>query len=108
MRGAAELGGASADDMDDALTELGLKMKEALIGENENALKKSSNQLGIKLKDTSGKARNVAEVMRDLAEGIRVNTDATDRLRIVDVLLGGDVGKRLIQCCRKAQRGSTR
>ena len=39
LRGAAELGGASADDMDDALTELGLKMKEALIGENENALK---------------------------------------------------------------------
>ena len=52
-------------------------------------LSKVFNQLGIKLKDTSGKARNVAEVMRDLAEAIRINTDATDRLRIVDVLLGG-------------------
>ncbi len=104
LRGAAELGGASADDMDDALTELGLKMKEALIGENENALK-IFNQLGIKLKDTSGKARNVAEVMRDLAEGIRVNSDATDRLRIVDVLLGGDVGKRLIPVLSQGAKG---
>ena len=104
LRLAAELGGASAEDMDDAVSELALKMSEALAGQNEDALQ-IFRALGIELQDTSGRTRNAAVVMRELSEAIRINTDSAERLRIVDILLGGDVGKRLIPVLEQGARG---
>lgn len=104
LRLAAELGGSSADDMDDALSELSLKMGEALAGDNEDATK-LFKEMGIAIADSSGKARNAAVVMRELAEAMKVNANNADRLRALDVLLGGDVGKRLLPVLQDGAAG---
>ena len=95
FRLAAELGGASVEQMDDALAKLNLKMGEALTGKSEDAANLFKT-LGIALKDSSGKVRNSAEVMRDLAEAIKVNADQTDRMLILNTLLGDNLAKMLI------------
>lgn len=95
LRLAAELGGSSAEKMDDALSELGIKMGEALAGKNEEALS-LFRQMGIALTDSTGRARSAAVVMRELSEAMRINQDNADRLRVLNVLLGGDTAKQLL------------
>lgn len=95
LRLTAEMGGASAEMMDNALSKLNLKMGEALTGKSEDATKVFKS-LGINLKDSTGRVRNAAEVMRDLAEAIKVNNDQTDRMVILNTLLGDDIAKMLI------------
>ena len=104
LRLAAEFGGASADQMDEALVKLSYNMQQAVSGNNQT-LADMFKQLGINLRDGEGNMRSSATVMRDLAEAIKANEDPSKRLAILTAALGEDVGKMLVPVLKDGAQG---
>lgn len=84
---AAGLGGSSAEEMEHALIKLGQQMNLVATGQAKDfgALMK---HLGIPLKDANGKMRSSADIMRQLAEAMKNNTDQAARLQIATLAFG--------------------
>ena len=84
---AAGLGGSSAEAMEGALTKLGQQMNQAASG-GAKEFGALLSHLGISLKDSNGRVRSSAAVMRELAEAMKNNVDPAARLQIATLAFG--------------------
>lgn len=104
LRAAAKLSGMSAEQMDVALTKLSTQMGKAAAGENEKLVELFSN-LGVEWKDSSGKARDAATVMREIADAVKANEDPTMRLQMLNQIFGDELAARLIPALQGGAEG---
>lgn len=104
LRLAAEFGGASAEQMDHALAKLAFNVGNAVAGKNED-LANVFKSLGISITDANGKAKSSAVIMRDLAEAIRLNENASDRLRILTAAFGDDLAVMMVPALQGGAKG---
>lgn len=84
---AAGMGGSSAEAMEGALTKLGMQMNQAA-GGGAKEFGALLQHLGISLKDSNGRVRSSAAVMRELAEAMKNNADPAARLQIATLAFG--------------------
>lgn len=104
LRFAAQMGGMQAETMDKALSRLTQRMGMAAAGKGED-LAQLFKTLGIHWKDAEGNIKNAAEVMRQLAEAVRVNESSADRLRILTAAFGGEVAAQLVPVLQDGAAG---
>ena len=104
LRAAAKLSGMSAEQMDKALTKLSYQMGKAAEGENKQLIA-LFDSLGVSWKDSSGKARDSASVMRELADAVAANTDPTARLQMLTAIFGDDLAASLIPALQGGAAG---
>lgn len=83
-----------ASRLSDGLTDLGEKMGEALLNRTSETAK-TFKRLGIQLKDSQGRGREVGDVFLDLADAIKNTSNQAERIRIANQLMGQS-GKELI------------
>lgn len=84
---AADLAGASGTELNDGFRRLNRTLAEVASGRNDQAAE-LFEQLGIDVRDAEGEIRGLSEVMPELAEGFRLNTNAALRNRMAQVLFG--------------------
>lgn len=87
LRFAAKMMGGSAEGMDSALAKGNKTLAEAAAGKNADAAA-LYRRLGISMRDSSGKVRNFADVLPQLAEAFEKNTNPAVRLRMAAALAG--------------------
>lgn len=104
LRFAAQMGGMQAEQMDTALGKLTQRMGMAAAGKNKD-LVDLFKSLGISLKDSEGNVRSASEVMRELAEAIRLNENASDRLRILSTAFGDNMAQVLVPVLQDGAAG---
>lgn len=104
LRAAAKLSGMSAEQMDVALTKLSYQMGMAASGENEK-LVQMFKELGVEWRDSKGKARDAASVMRELADAVKANEDPADRLRMLTSIFGDDLAAYLVPALQGGAEG---
>ena len=86
-RYAAQLSGASAEQMDSALAMLNRNLANAAAGKNEK-LNELLQHLGISLKDANGHMRNAADLMPELANSMAAQTNSTQKAYIATTAFG--------------------
>ena len=86
-RYAAQLSGASAEQMDSALGMLNRNLANAAAGKNEK-LSELLKYLGISLKDANGHMRNAADLMPELADAMAAQTNSTQKAYIATTAFG--------------------
>ena len=86
-RYAAQLSGASAEQMDNALGMLNRNLANAAAGKNEK-LSELLKYLGISLKDANGHMRNAADLMPELADAMAAQTNSTQKAYIATTAFG--------------------
>ena len=86
-RYAAQLSGASAEQMDSALAMLNRNLANAAAGKNEK-LSELLKYLGISLKDANGHMRNAADLMPELADAMAAQTNSTQKAYIATTAFG--------------------
>ena len=86
-RYAAQLSGASAEQMDSALAMLNRNLANAAAGKNEK-LSELLKYLGISLKDANGQMRNAADLMPELADAMAAQTNSTQKAYIATTAFG--------------------
>lgn len=104
LRLAARYGGSSAEEMDTAISKLSYQMGQMSSGNNDN-LVKMFKELGITWKDSKGKARDAASVMRELADAVQANTDPTKRLTLLSAVFGDDMAAHLVPVLQDGAEG---
>lgn len=104
LRAAAKLSGMSAEQMDKALTKLSYQMGRAAAGENDS-LVTLFKDLGVQWKDSKGRARDAATVMRELADAVKVNEDPAARLQMLTQIFGDDLAAYLIPALQGGAEG---
>lgn len=103
LQGAARLAGASAEAMTSGMRTLKDTLTDAVGGRNAEAVV-YFNTLGISFRDASGHARNVTDVLPELADKIAALPDPTLQARAATVLLGG-AAEELLPFLRKGSAG---
>ena len=78
FRYAADLGGSSASEMDGAIAMLNKNMANAAAGQNKN-LVKLMGDLGISMRDANGNMKTAAELIPEIADCIKSQTDVWKR-----------------------------
>ena len=107
LRYAAQMGGMRSEQMDKALSKLSYQMGRAAAGENKGLVTLFS-QLGISWRDSSGKAKDAATVMRDVAEAVKVNAEPAKRLQILTSIFGDDLASSLVPVLKDGAEGLDR
>lgn len=100
---AAETTGVSADDAGNALGFLNRAIGSATTGNEEAA--KAFSQFHVALKDASGQARPLSDVVGDLADGFARSND-TGKKTVVAMTLFGRAGRALIPLLNKGKEGA--
>lgn len=103
LRYAAAVNGSSAAEMDAALTKLNKTMADAAAGNNARVASLFKT-LGISLKDAKGNVRSVADVMPQLAEAMRLNTNPALRTQMAMDLFGQS-GAKLLPLLKQGSAG---
>lgn len=103
FRYAAELGGSSASEMDGAIAMLNKNMANAAAGNNKNLVKLMSD-LGISMKDANGKMKTAAELMPEIADCIKSQSNATQKAYIATQFFGRS-GQNLIKTLNDGSEG---
>jgi hypothetical protein len=103
LRYAAAVNGSSAQEMDDALIKLNKTMADAASGNNARAATLFKT-LGISLKDANGRVRSASEVMPQLAEAMRLNTNSALRTQMAMDLFGRS-GTKLLPLLKQGSAG---
>lgn len=102
-RQAAREANVEATAFDQALTDLAEKMGEAIQNRgSENA--RTFRRLGIELRDANGEARNVGDVMLDLADRLQSTHSQAERVRIANQLMG-ESGRQLVPVLANGRDG---
>ncbi len=104
LRVAAMLSGMRQEQMDNAIAKLSLQLGKAASGQNAN-LVQMFKELNIQWKDSSGKARDAASVMREIADAVKANEDPTKRAIILNNIFGDDLGKFLVPALKDGAAG---
>lgn len=104
LRAAAQLSGMSTEQMDKALSKLTYQMGQASAGNNDN-LVTMFKSLGVQWKDSTGKAKDAASVMRELADAVKVNTDPTKRLQMLTGIFGDKLAAYLVPALQDGAEG---
>lgn len=103
LQGAAQLGGASAEAMSAGLRGLGETLRDATFGRNSDAIQ-MFELLGIRFKDTAGNARDMTDVLPEVADKIASIRDPFTQARIATTLFG-EAGEALLPLLRRGSRG---
>lgn len=103
LQGAAQLAGVSAESMSAGLKGLGTTLRDATFGRNSDAIQ-MFELLGIRFKDASGNARDMTEVMPEVADKIAGIRDPFTQARIATTLFG-EAGEALLPLLRRGSRG---
>jgi hypothetical protein len=85
LRGATRLAGGSAEDLDGALGSLDEKLRGATFGRDAGAAQ-TLNTLGVNFKKADGSARDAAEALGDVADGISRLKDRGAQVRAAQAL----------------------
>lgn len=88
----AKLNGVAATEMDDAVTRLNRSVADAASGRNVNAMT-LFRRLGISLRDSNGQLRTAEQLMPELAEAFKKNTNPIIRAAIGNELFGRSYAK---------------
>lgn len=86
LRSAGQHAGLSIDQVDTALEKFSVSMARAANGEKTQL--QMFNALGVRTKDSSGRMRNMASVMMDVADAYSMLTNEQDKNRISTELFG--------------------
>lgn len=95
FRYAASLGGSSAGEMDSAIAMLNKNMANMAAGSNKN-LAKLMDDLGISMKDANGRMKTAAELIPEIADSIKSQSNATQKAYIATQFFGRS-GQNLIK-----------
>ena len=102
LRYAASQVGVEANDLDQILRDLGDRMGDAASG--SKTWQEAFAALGVQIFDTHGRMRPVAEVLVDVAEGLRTaDSDATRLFRSMELF--GDQGARILPLFQQGAEG---
>ena len=103
FRYAADLGGSSASEMDGAIAMLNKNMANAAAGQNKN-LVKLMGDLGISMRDANGNMKTAAELIPEIADCIKSQTDSTQKAYIATQFFGRS-GQNLIKTLNDGSEG---
>lgn len=103
LRYAATMSGGSAEILDKSLAKLGENLSKAASGKNQE-FAELMKKLGINLKDANGNLRSAADILPEFAEGIKRNTDAGLRARMM-IAAFGEEGQKLIPALEGGAEG---
>ena len=103
FRYAADLGGSSASEMDGAIAMLNKNMANASAGQNKN-LVKLMGDLGISMRDANGNMKTAAELIPEIADCIKSQTDSTQKAYIATQFFGKS-GQNLIKTLNDGSEG---
>ena len=103
FRYAATLGGSSASEMDSAIAMLNKNIANAANGSNQN-LVGLMKHLGISMKDANGKMKTAAELMPEIADAIKSQTNSTQKAYIATQFFGKS-GQNLIKTLADGSEG---
>jgi hypothetical protein len=103
FRYAATLGGSSAEEMDAAIAMLNKNIANAAAGNNKQLVKLMSD-LGISMRKANGEMKTAAELMPEIADCIRSQSNATQRAYIATQFFGRS-GQNLIKTLQEGSEG---
>ena len=103
LQGAARLAGSSTEAMTSGLQTLGQTLYDAVAGRAPEAVVELTT-LGIAFRDSFGNARKATDVLPEIANKIAGMTDASAKLKVATVLLGGS-GADLLPVLRLGAAG---
>ncbi len=103
FRYAAELGGSSTEELDGAVAMLNKNMGNVAAGKNKD-LAGLMEHLGISMKDANGQMKTAAELMPEIADAIKNQTNATQRAYIATQFFGKS-GQNLIKTLSEGSEG---
>lgn len=106
LRYAAQMSGVEAETMDRSLAGLNKRIAEAASGKNAE-LGALFRRLNIPLKDAGGHLRSASDLLPDVAEAMRINTNEVQRAAMATALFG-DEGTRLIGLLSDGRDGLTK
>jgi hypothetical protein len=101
---AAQMTDVPVEKLTNGLARLSLTMGQVAGGKNKDAAALLAH-LNIHLRDAQGHARNVADVLPQLAEAFKHTTDATMRSRMAAALFGARLGKDMLPLLREGRDG---
>lgn len=104
LRYAGKLSGMTAEEMDKALAKLSTQMGQAATGKNDD-LVKLFKALGVSWRDSSGRAKNAAVVMREIADSVQANVSPAKRLSILNRVFGDEMGAKLVPVLKDGAQG---
>jgi hypothetical protein len=104
LRFAADQNGASARDMDDALTRLTRRMSLFAV-DGSGPAAKAIEQLGLNIRNTDGSLRASDEVFTEIAERMATLEDSAQKAALASQLFGEDAGPRLVPLLSQGAAG---
>ena len=104
LRYAGKLSGMTAEEMDKSLAKLSTQMGQAATGKNDD-LVKLFKSLGVSWRDSSGRAKNAAVVMREIADSVKANVNPAKRLSILNRIFGDEMGAKLVPVLKDGADG---
>lgn len=105
LRAAAESAGVSQNTLDMAMQRFGRRVAEARQGTGE--ARGVLAELGIELTDAAGNARDIEDVLADVADEMSVMADQTDRNRVAMKLFDSE-GVAMVNLLREGADGMAR